>query len=66
MTFAADGLAQTVEGWPKAILQQISVRTHFANFVRGLVDLNHLVFFLTTAGLFLFLTVKRLEMRRWQ
>ena len=66
MTFAADGLAQTVEGWPKAILQQVSVRTHFANFVRGLVELNHLVFFLTMAGLFLFLTVKRLEIRRWK
>jgi hypothetical protein len=31
-----------------------------------MLDLNHVVFFLTTTGLFLFLTVKRLEMRRWQ
>ena len=34
--------------------------------VRGLIDLNHLVFFLTLTGFFLFLTVKRLEVRRWQ
>ena len=66
MTFASQGLAQTVEGWPRAVLQHLSVRTHFFDFVRGMVDLSHLVFFLTTTGLFLFLSVKRLEMRRWQ
>jgi ABC-2 type transport system permease protein len=64
-TFAAHGLAQTVEGWPRAVLQHLSVRTHFFDFVRGLVDLNHVVFFITTTALFLFFTVKRVEMRRW-
>ncbi len=66
MTFASQGLAQNLDGWPRMVLQHISVRTHFFDFVRGMVDMNHVVFFLTTTGLFLFLTVKRLEMRRWQ
>ncbi|UCC29680.1 MAG: ABC transporter permease subunit [Phycisphaerales bacterium] len=66
MTFASHGLAQTVDGWPKAVLQHLSVRTHFFDFVRGMVDMNHVIFFLTTTALFLFLTVKRVEMRRWQ
>ena len=65
MTFASQGLAQKVEGWPRALLQHVSVRTHFFDFVRGMVDMNHVVFFLTTTALFLFLTVKRVEMRRW-
>ena len=65
-TFASSGLAQEVEGWPRAVLQHISIRTHFFDFVRGMVDFNHVVFFLTTSGLFLFFTVKRVEMRRWQ
>lgn len=65
-TFASHGLAQEVEGWPRAVLQHISIRTHFFDFVRGMVDFNHVVFFLTTSGLFLFFTVKRVEMRRWQ
>lgn len=65
-TFAADGLARKVEGWPRVVLQHLSVRTHFFDFVRGMLDLNHVVFFLTGTGLFLFLTIKRLEMRRWQ
>jgi len=65
-TFASQALAQEFEGWPRTLLQHISIRVHFADFVRGTADFNHIVFFLTTSGLFLFLTVKRVEMRRWQ
>jgi ABC-2 type transport system permease protein len=67
LTFASQGLAQWVEaGWFRVVLQQVSVRTHFHAFVRGLFDVNHVIFFLSTTALFLYLTVKRLEMRRWQ
>ena len=66
MTFASHALAQLVEGWPRVFLQQLSIRSHFYDFVRGMLDLNHVVFFLTTTAFFLFVTVKRLEMRRWQ
>ncbi len=66
MTFASHGLAQVVgAGWTRVVLQHISVRTHFHDFIRGMLDLNHVIFFLSTTGLFLYLTVKRLEMRRW-
>ncbi len=66
MTFASQGLAQQFDGAIRAALQQLSVRTHYMDFVRGLIDTNHVVFFVTTTSLFLFLTVKRLEMQRWQ
>ena len=66
MTFASHALAQLVEGWPRVLLQQLSIRTHFHDFVRGMLDFSHVVFFLTTTAFFLFVTVKRLEMRRWQ
>ncbi len=66
MTFASHALAQLVEGWPRVLLQQLSIRSHFHDFVRGMLDLNHVVFFLTMTAFFLFVTVKRLEMRRWQ
>lgn len=67
MTFAAQGLSQVVGGgWVRVFLQHISVRAHFHDFVRGMVDLNHVVFFVTTTALFLYLTVRRLEVRRWQ
>jgi ABC-2 type transport system permease protein len=67
MTFASQELAKRFDaGWLRVFLQQLSVRAHFHDFVRGMLDLNHVVFFLTTTAVFLFLTVKRLEMRRWQ
>ena len=67
MTLASFRLAQVVtEGWPRVVLQHVSIQTHFFDFIRGMVDLNHIVFFLTMTGGFLFLTVKKLETRRWQ
>ncbi len=67
LTFAFQGLSQKIEiGWLRVFFQQLSIQTHFGDFVRGVVDLNRVTFFLSTTGLFLFLTVKRLEMRRWQ
>lgn len=67
LTFAFQGLSQKIEiGWLRVLFQQLSIQTHFGDFVRGVVDLNRVTFFLTTTALFLFLTVKRLEMRRWQ
>lgn len=67
MTFASQALATQVDtAWLRVLMQHISIRSHFHDFVRGMLDLNHVVFFLTTTGLFLFLAVKKLEMRRWQ
>lgn len=68
MTFAFQALATLpeVEGWPRVVLQQLSIQTHFRDFVRGMLDVNHTVFFLTTTGFFLFVTVKLLEVRRWR
>ena len=66
LTFASHGLAQQVEGWPRAMLQHLSIRAHFADFVRGLLSVDHVVFFVTGTLFFLFVTVKWLEMRRWR
>ncbi len=66
-SFASHGLAGEVEsGWSKVLLQHLSIRSHFHDFVRGMVDINHVVFFVTTTAAFLFFAVKTLEMRRWQ
>jgi ABC-2 type transport system permease protein len=65
-TFLANYLAREQQGILRVVLQHVSIVAHFQDFARGLVDTNHLVFFLTTTGLFLFLTVKVLESRRWR
>jgi len=65
-TFLANYLAREQEGTLRVVLQHLSIVAHFQDFARGLVDTNHLIFFLSTTVLFLFLTVKVLESRRWR
>ncbi len=48
------------------MLQQINVMGRFGEFARGQIGLDAIVFFLATAALFLFLTVKVVESRRWR
>jgi ABC-2 type transport system permease protein len=55
-----------VEGWKREVLQQINVMGRFSEFTRGQVQLQGVVFFLATAALFLFLTIKVVESRRWR
>lgn len=55
-----------VTGWQRAVFQQINVIGRFDEFSRGLITSDGLVFFLATAVLFLFLSVKVVESRRWR
>lgn len=66
LTFLANYLAREQEGNLRVVLQHLSIMTHFQDFARGLFDINHLVFFLSTTALFLFGSVKVLESRRWR
>ncbi|MFQ5807891.1 MAG: ABC transporter permease [Phycisphaerae bacterium] len=54
------------EGGLRKVFQQINVLRHLDQFNRGLVTAESVVFFLATAALFLFLTVKVVESRRWR
>lgn len=42
------------------------VYNRYADFSRGVIDLAHVVFFVVVTAVFLFLTVKVLESRRWK
>ena len=59
-------MVDLVEGVWREVFQQINVMGRFGQFTRGQVELDAVVFFLATAGLFLFLTVKVVESRRWR
>lgn len=59
-------LVDMVRDWMRAVFQQINVIGRFDDFSRGLVKVDGVVFFLASAALFLFLTVKVVESRRWR
>jgi ABC-2 type transport system permease protein len=44
----------------------LNAMTYFKDFSRGVFDTRALAFFLTSSGLFLFLSVKTLESKRWR
>ncbi len=48
------------------LASHVNAMTYFKDFARGMFDTRGLVFFLSTTGLFLFLSVKTLESRRWR
>ena len=54
-------------GFLDVLLEQSFVSRHLSDwFFRGLMDTGHLVFYLSTSALFLFLTVKVVEARKWR
>lgn len=53
-------------GRTSEFLQFLSVRTHFSDFARGVIDTKAVVYFLALTAVFLFLTVRSLESRRWR
>jgi ABC-2 type transport system permease protein len=50
--------------WLKVVDQTVFKR--YTDFSRGVIDMGNLVFFIASTGVFLFLTVKVLESRRWK
>lgn len=51
--------------WLASILQSINFINYYQNFTYGILNLSDIVFFLSIIGLFLFLTVRGLEKKRW-
>lgn len=50
----------------KDLLNYISLNTHFADMVNGVVDTKSLIYYVTFIAAVLFLTVRSLETRRWR
>ena len=58
--------SELVSGIFSTILEEASVLNHFNDFSRGVIDTWNLVYYLTTIAIFLFLTIRSLESRRWR
>jgi ABC-2 type transport system permease protein len=55
-----------VEGVLRDLFQRVNVNRHLDQFNRGLILFESVVFFLATAAVFLFATVKVVESKRWR
>ncbi|HHW24573.1 MAG TPA: ABC transporter permease [Bacillota bacterium] len=50
----------------RAVLSWISVYSRFGNFTHGVFDFNAVLYYFSISGVFLFLTVRIYEKRRWE
>lgn len=67
LTFSfADRVGNLVTGTAADVLNGLSMNAHFRDFVRGVVDTSHIVYYVSVGAIFLFLAVRSLETRRWR
>ena len=59
-------IAELVGGVAKEVFNGLSMNEHTQDFSRGVIDTSSVVFFLSLAAVFLFLTIRILETRRWR
>lgn len=65
LSFNAPALAGQA-AWSVSLLRELSLVEQMWEFARGIVDVRHLVFHQSLAAVFLFLTHKVIEARRWR
>jgi ABC-2 type transport system permease protein len=53
-------------GWPATVVSYFTITDDMNDFAGGLVDLQHVVFYVSSTVLFLFLTLRVVESRRWK
>ena len=61
-----DSLGAMLDGIPATIFNEIALNYHYGDFTKGVIDIRNIVYYLSTASIFLFFTVLILEMRRWR
>jgi ABC-2 type transport system permease protein len=61
----ADGTRLVANAVVRFIIDWISVFSRFGNFTYGVVDIAALIYYLSIASVFVFLTVRVYEKRRW-
>ena len=64
--FFADLASGNIGGTASTVIHQLSIKSHFDDFDRGVIDSKHIVYFLSVIAFFLFMTVRALESRRWR
>ena len=64
--YATAFVSDVVTGVWATIFSQLGFTVHFNDFDRGIIDSTHIVYFVTATALFLFLSIRALESRRWR
>ena len=61
-----DRIGVLLQGVAADVISGISMNAHFEDFSRGVLDLSHVAYYISLVAVFLFITVRSLEARRWR
>jgi ABC-2 type transport system permease protein len=61
-----DALAANAQGVMRDVLSYMSVISHLDDFIKGVIDTTHVIFYVTFAFFGLFLAYRSLESLRWK
>ena len=61
-----DEVADLVSGTTQDMLLGLSLNDHLLDFRRGIIDTSNVAYFVSIAAVFIFLTIRALETRRWR
>ena len=61
-----DEVADLVSGTTQDVLLGLSMNDHLLDFRRGIIDTSNVAYFVSIAAVFIFLTIRSLETRRWR
>jgi len=64
--FFADMAWGSIGGTASTVIGELSIKSHFDDFERGVIDTKHVVYYLSVIAFFLFLSIRALESRRWR
>ena len=64
--YATSFIGDVVTGVWATVFNQLGFTSHFNDFDKGIIDSAHIVYFVTVTALFLFLSIRALESRRWR
>ena len=64
--YFADLLSGSIGGTASTVIGELSIKSHFDDFARGVIDTKHIIYYLSVIAFFLFLSIRALESRRWR
>ena len=59
-------VSAVIEGAPASFLNALSMESRLADFTRGIIDTSHVIYFVSLIAIFVFITIRALETRRWR
>jgi ABC-2 type transport system permease protein len=61
-----ESLSASTAGVTKTVIDYLSVISHLEDFLKGVIDTSHIIYYVTFAFIGLFLTYRSLESMRWK